>query len=384
MKAPRWLVVLCGVGVLVTSVRSTTSAAEVPPPEGPPVWEPARVPAEFVEPWPAEWESAFRERAGRAIAAFARTPVSANTWGENEKDAYARAMFAFLAGRRAEALRALQAEDAQAQTDHRHTFGIDFYWTFTLKHQVRKAFYFGPWLEADYLERMLRGARVWTAEDPLGRSHPLHGRGDSRRTGWGPDAKGGWVDARDTDNLRAMRDVAIYLFAEAAGNERTRGLARDRLAAWVRMLYHGGMREWDSPNYHGHALSAWHNLFDFARDPEARWLAKAALDWLYASAALKFWRGGFGGPGLRDYGGSTVAFGGNATHPLALMFGDSPRPDPAPDRDRLPLPPLSRPRTHRGGTGMQAPASGPGQTTASIQADQSLNWPPFLARMRHW
>ena len=300
-----------------------------------PVWEPPRVPEELVNPWPVEWENAFRERARRAIDAFGPRSTGIGLGADGDLQGYARAMMGTLAGRGTNALRVLEAADPEAQTDHRHTFGIDFYDSLLLRHQVRKAFLFGPWLEAEYLERMLRGARIWTAEDPLGRAHPLHGNGDPRRAGWGPESKGGWVDGRDADPLRASRDVAIYLFAEATGNERTRGLARDRLAALVRMFYHAGMREWDSPGTLPQTLSAWHNLHDFARDPEVRWLGKAALDWLYAGAALGYWRGSFAGPGLRTGAGTTVPGGGSAAPLLALMFGDAPEAGEVMNRDAL-------------------------------------------------
>mgnify|MGYP000945828193 CR=1 FL=1 len=56
-----------------------------------------------------------------------------------------------------------------------------------------------------------------SAEDPLGRLHPLHGKGDPRRAGWGPEAKGGWVDGREVDPLRASRDVAKRAYAPYSG-----------------------------------------------------------------------------------------------------------------------------------------------------------------------
>ena len=290
-------------------------------------------PAALANPWPDDWESAFRERAARSVRTLASQRLSGTTYGESEKDLYPRAMAHVLAGDRARGLRYLQETDNQARTDHAHTGGIDLYWCFTLKGQVRKYFLFGPDLDPEYRERMRSAFASWTSADPLGRPHPRYGEGNRTREGWGPDVKGGWVDARDTDNLRAMREVAIYLAAEESGNEATRQAALARIREYVVSLYQVGMREWDSSNYHGHALSSWHNLYDFARDSEVRGLAKACLDSLYATAAWKYRRGTFGGPQLRDYGGSTVPFGGNAIHALELYFGASPLPDPAPDRD---------------------------------------------------
>ncbi len=120
-----------------------------------------------------------------------------------------------------------------------------------------------------------------------------------------------------------MCDTSVYLMAELSGNEETRRLYKERILGYVRMLYHLGMMEWDSENYHGHTLAPYHNLYDFAADAEVKKLAKAALDWLYAAAAVKYWRGGFGGPNNRDYGGSNVVFSGGAVQPLWLYFDDT-------------------------------------------------------------
>jgi hypothetical protein len=116
--------------------------------------------------------------------------------------------------------------------------------------------------------------------------------------------------------------------AEAAGNEDTRKLYKQRIAAYVNMLYNVGMMEGDSSVYIGHTMAPYHNLYDFAEDPEVRLMAKAALDWLYAAGAVKYWRGAYGGPNNRDYGGANKVWGASATHPLGLYFGDAVIPDP--------------------------------------------------------
>lgn len=299
---------------------------------------PLPVPEELRNPWPAEWERAFDERANATIAWFherVKNGRFGTTWFESEKASYPNAMFAFLAGDRAPAIRYLESEDAM-RADHAHTEGIDFYPCFTLKGQVRKYFFFGQYLDPAYRERMFRGAKAWTEQDPLHRPHPLYGKGNGQ-PGWLPEHRGGWVDARGTDNLRAMRDIAIYLFAEETGNEATRQVARERILHYVQTLYHVGMSEWDSENYHGHAVAAYHSLYDFAKDPGGKALGKAALDWLYAAAAVKYWRGGFGGPNCRDYGGANVVYGSGAARTVDLFFGDTVIPNPEPERDQLHL-----------------------------------------------
>lgn len=285
-------------------------------------------------PWTPAMEEEFLERAQHVYEKFKGVRWGGNVL-EQEKDMYPKAMFGVLTGNQKAALEALQRPDVDTK-DHAHTLGIDLYWCFTLKGQLRKYFYFGPALDPSYRDRMKEAAKRWTEQDPVRRPHPVHGRGKGGQ-GWGPDDRGSWVDIRGTDNLRAMREIAVYLFAEEAGNEETRKLYLGRLQDHVVKLWQRGMSEWDSENYHGHSLTSWHNLYDFARATEAKKLGKAALDLLYTMGALKYWRGGFGGPVCREYGNGSVVFGSNASHPLWLAFGDSPRPDPVHDRDDVHL-----------------------------------------------
>jgi hypothetical protein len=281
---------------------------------------------------PYEDEEGFLARSRHALSLLAAKGTPGNAWGENEKRTYAFALAAVLAGDKVRGLAKFQENDPE--DIHRHTFGIDLYWCFTLKHQPRKYFLLRDLMAPDYVERMDRAIKVWTEEDPLRRPHPQFGAGDrSIRDGWGPQKFGSWVDVRDTDNLRLMRDVSVYLFAEASGNEATRRLYLDKLHAFVRMLYRVGQREWDSENYLMHGAGPLLALYDFAEDPQAKLLAKAGLDWIFTAAAIKYWRGGWGGPVCRDYGGANKVFGGSATHESWLYFGDHPAgntadPDP--------------------------------------------------------
>ncbi|MBW3622389.1 MAG: hypothetical protein KY468_03155, partial [Armatimonadetes bacterium] len=264
-------------------------------------------------PWTPEMERGYRERARHALEQWKDRKPRGGTYGENEKNYYPTALFAYLTGDRPAALKALQEEDNAARTDHAHTAGIDFFWAFTLKGQVRKYFLLGDALDPAYRKRMFEGAKAWTKTDPTTTPHPLYGTGKpSKSENWSPEIKGYRVDRRNTDNLRAMRDTSVYLFAEETGNEATRKLYEQKIREYVQTLYHIGMSEWDSPNYHGHAIATYHNLYDFAKDPEVKALAKAALDWLYAAGAFKYYRGGFNGPNARDYGGH-LPFGSNAS-----------------------------------------------------------------------
>lgn len=289
--------------------------------------KPLPVPAEFNNSWPQEWEEGFAKRVSEAIKHYEDVYPKGNTWGENEKAAYPQTMFTILVGKHTdEAVKVLQADDYQKDV-HAHTNYVDFYWCFTNKGQMRKYFFFGHLLSDDYRKKFLEGAKAWSEKDPYRRPHPIFGEGNRSIPGWGPEKMGSWVDIRRTDNLRAMTDTSVYLMAEQTGNEETRKLYKERINAYVNMLYNIGMMEWDSSNYIGHTMVPYHNLYDFAEDPEVKLKAKAALDWLYAAAAVKYWHGGYGGPNNRDYGGANKVWGAGATHPLGLYFGDAMIPD---------------------------------------------------------
>ena len=294
--------------------------------------EPLPVDAKLKNLWLDELEKEFWQRANQAIRYYAGKNYG-NTQGENEKRSYPFAMLDFLAGNRKKALAFLESEDAQA-VDNRHTEGIDYYYCFTLKGQIRKYFFFGNFLDPAYKQRMFNGAKKWTEQDPLGRLHPIYGKGKGG-DGWGPNVRGGWVDGRNTDNLRAMREVSVYLMAEETGNEAIRRLYQQKIQRYVWALYHIGMGEWDSENYLGHTFAAYLNLYDFAKDSEVKQLGKAALDWLATAGAVKYDQGGFGGPTKRDYGGSNVVYGAGAARFLWQYFGDSPLPNPQPERDAI-------------------------------------------------
>ncbi len=296
----------------------------------------AEVEPELRNPWTPELEAEFQQRAATIIRDFANPTSYGNGYGENEKGAYPRAMLDFLAGNRKQALAFLQSEDPQAQK-HQHTEGIDYYYSFTLKGQIRKYFLFGQFLNPAYKQRMFLGAKKWTEQDPNGRPHPIYGNGDGTGRDWDISRRGGWVDSRNTDNLRAMRETSVYLMAQETGNEETRQVYKQKIQRYVWALYQIGMGEWDSEAYMSHTFAPYLNLYDFAKDPEVKKLAKAALDWMSAAAALKYYRGGWGGPVKRDYGGGNVVFGSSAARTFWLYFGDATLPNPKPELDSLHL-----------------------------------------------
>jgi hypothetical protein len=279
---------------------------------------PLPVDEKFINPWPADWEKAFAERSDRVIKALGKPGGYGNKYFENEKASYPNAMMGFLAGHREPALGYLQSEDVAAESWNTHTKGIDLFPSFTIKGQMRKYYFFGQYLEPEYRSRMKEAAKIWTERDPMRRPHhSFKGGGD----GWTPEVKNSWVDVRNTDNLRAMRETSVYLMAEETGNEEVRQLYKHQIRRYVWALYHIGMGEWDSENYHFHTITAYLNLYDFAKDPEVRAIAKAGLDWLSAAGAVKYFKGGFAGPIKRDYNKPYV-FGGAAGE-LWLWFDDA-------------------------------------------------------------
>lgn len=283
---------------------------------------PVVVEASLRNAWPDEWEREFMSRARFCVKQVATNGRYGNTFFENEKRSYGTAMMSLLGGFDEPALAFLQQDDNPGHWST-HTEGIDYFACFTLKHQIRKYFYFGDQLDVDYLARMKRGAAKWTEKDPINRPHHAF-KGEP---GWGPNAKNSWVDVRNTDNLKLMRDTSVYLMAEEAGNSATRDLYKKKLTAYITALYHVGMGEWDSENYLGHSIAPLLNLYDFAKDPEVKRLAKAGLDFMATSLAVKYYRGAFNGPTRRDYN-HPYPFGGSAAFVGWLWFGDAPtKPD---------------------------------------------------------
>lgn len=276
----------------------------------------------LINPWPVELEAEFQRRAHEIISAQTRDmKAGVNTYFENEKRTYGYLMAHVLGGNAEEALKHLQARDHQHQEWHRETAGIDYYACFTLKHQMRKYFYFGDLLEPEYRKQMYEGAKKWTEKDPLRRPHYAY---NGPKEGWGPDARNSWVDIRSTENLFLMRVSSVYLMAEETGNKDTAALYKQHILNYAKTLYRIGIGEWDSENYHGHSIAPLLNLYDFAKDTEVQAAAKACLDFLAAAGAVKYYRGGFNGPTKRDYN-HAQPFGGSAANALWVWFGDHPQ-----------------------------------------------------------
>lgn len=280
------------------------------------------VPQSLISHWPEKLENEFQARARMTIAAQANVKSGVNTYFENEKRSYGYLMAHLLSeqpDKIKESLKAIQTQDHQHQEWHRETDGIDYYAAFTIKHQMRKYFYFGDLLEPEYKQQMFSGARKWTARDPMRRPHYAY---KGKKEGWGPDAQNSWVDIRSTENLFLMRVTSVYLMAEETGNKATAEKYKKYILDYAATLIRVGMGEWDSENYHGHSMGPLLNLYDFAKDLEVKKAAKACLDFIFIAGAVKYYRGGFNGPTKRDYN-HVQPYGGSAANMLWLMFGDN-------------------------------------------------------------
>ena len=105
--------------------------------------------------------------------------------------------------------------------------------------------------------------------------HPKYGIGQGPVGGsWNPATRGMRADARNTDNLRGMRETAVYLFAEASGNELMRLVYKEKHRLAATRFYEIGNGEWDSEGYLGHTIAAYTNLYAFAQDEEVKGYAK--------------------------------------------------------------------------------------------------------------
>jgi hypothetical protein len=119
--------------------------------------------------------------------------------------------------------------------------------------------------------------------------------------------------AGGTENHGMMSRTSGYVFAERFQKERGGPPESDHLAYFRafleregRKLYTIGMGEWDSSTYVAFSLAGWMNVYDFAQDPEARALAKAALDWYASMMALKQFHGVHAGCEARGFANRPV------------------------------------------------------------------------------
>jgi len=100
---------------------------------------------------------------------------------------------------------------------------------------------------------------------------------------------------------------------------RALAIVKKQLQDYVKGLYAVGMGEWDSSTYLMFDVNGMLNIYDFSDDPEARLLAKAALDWYVTSYALKYTDGIFCAPHQRGF--VMAPHGSIADHTGYLWWG---------------------------------------------------------------
>lgn len=98
--------------------------------------------------------------------------------------------------------------------------------------------------------------------------------------------------------------------------------------AWLRSEFNKfltiGQGEFHSSIYYGYSIAGLLNLYDFARTPELRQLAKAMLDWYAANMALRLSWGTSGGAESRGFDRETWDSGLSAV--AWMWWGDGPEP----------------------------------------------------------
>lgn len=290
---------------------------------------PYPIDAKFLNVLPPADEADFQKRIDEALAAY-RGKFDGGKYGnaffENEKQSYPHAFIDFVNGNRADALKFLESDDIDGWS--KPTLMVDWYPCFTIRSQTRKYFFMGQYLTPEYRKKMFESARLWTEQDPLRRPNAAFvppGEREKRKMpkdgGWTPEYFNSWVDVRSTDNLRAMREGAVYLMAEETGNTAVAKIYKDRIRAYATACFSTGMGEWDSGNYLAHTIVGYLQVYDFAKDPEVKALAKGVLDYLSTVAAVAYFKGGVCAPNARDYNniGPKEGFAGETW----LWFGDN-------------------------------------------------------------
>jgi|GEM_PF-1472473 len=126
---------------------------------------------------------------------------------------------------------------------------------------------------------------------------------------------GPYLNATGTENHKIMQWTGAsvlpwYTLSGRVSHQSKEGALRqgkELLRDYTRKLYRAGQGEWDSSTYLAFDLNGLMNIYDFSKDPECRLMAKAALDWMVASYALKYRDGVYTSPNQRGYAGSSAA-----------------------------------------------------------------------------
>ena len=150
---------------------------------------------------------------------------------------------------------------------------------------------------SDYAERR-------RPSDGVRENNPMAYAYDMVGTPGGDGVLGGTRFAGGTENHKIMWRTTALLYSQwfpdsalisNYSTAETERLTSAFLQDFVRRLGRIGHGEFDSEIYYPHSIQAFMNLYDFAKNPEHKQLAKTALDYYFTTYALKTLNGGIAG-----------------------------------------------------------------------------------------
>jgi hypothetical protein len=113
-----------------------------------------------------------------------------------------------------------------------------------------------------------------------------------------------WLE-QGTENHMFMQRLSGLALLDGSGWQSSYPAVAATNEAWLRAeigkFLTIGQGEFNSSTYTGYSIAGLLNLYDFAKTPELKTLAKAGLDWLAANMALRYSWGTMGGAESRGY-----------------------------------------------------------------------------------
>ncbi|GET41300.1 hypothetical protein [Microseira wollei] len=147
----------------------------------------------------------------------------------------------------------------------------------------------------------------------------------SYRSMLGPNRVLQWVGT-GTENHMFMKRTSGLALMDGSGFPNGDPASAATNEAWLRSELNKfmtiGQGEFHSSTYYGYSIAGLLNLYDFAKTPELKQLAKATLDWYAANMALRLSWGTAGGAESRGFDRGTWDSGMSAVS--WIWWGDSP------------------------------------------------------------
>lgn len=134
-----------------------------------------------------------------------------------------------------------------------------------------------------------------------------------------------WIET-GTENHMMMQRLSGLSLMDGSGWSNGDPATAASIEAWLRSEINKfltiGQGEFHSSTYYGYSIAGLLNLYDFARTPELRQLAKAALDWYAANMAVRLSWGTAGGAESRGFDRHT--WNSELSGVAWVWWGDSP------------------------------------------------------------